>query len=100
MITLTVVKVGGWKKITGLIGKRKPEAILLKTRFGIHTFGLRFPIDILVLDSQNGVVVMKHNLKPNRFFIWPPKFSKVIELPLGTIKEKKIKIGTEIKLVF
>lgn len=79
--------------IRGLIGKRNPEALLLKTRFGIHTYGVKFPIDVLILDNENKVTVIKKNLKPNRIFLWNPKYEKVIELPAGTIEKEKIAIN-------
>jgi uncharacterized membrane protein (UPF0127 family) len=74
------------EKIIGLIGEKYPKAIMFQTRFGIHTFFMNFPIDILILNKQNHVVVIKKNLKPNRLFFWNPNFTSVIELPQGTIE--------------
>lgn len=85
-------------KSVGLIGKKYPESILFQTRFGIHTFGLKFPIDVLVLDNDR-VVNIKEKLPPNRFFIWNPKYNNVIELPQGFIADKKITKGSNVKLV-
>lgn len=87
------------EKIQGLIGKEKPYRLMLKTRFGIHTFGVKFPIDILILDKENKVAVMKKNLKPNRIFLWNPKYDKVIELPSGDISKRAIKIKDKIDLL-
>src|SRR5437764_759922 len=98
MITLTVKKAEGINKVKGLIGDRKPSPILLETRFGIHTFGVRFPIDILILDNANHVKYIKESLRPNAIFFWNPRYKTVIELPENTIREKKIRINTEIKL--
>lgn len=101
MITLKVKKVSSLKdKVQGLIGLEKPYALLIKTHFGIHTFGLKFPIDILILDKNSKVVAMKKNLKPKRIFFWNPLFDMVVELPKGLIAIEKIKIGDQIKLVF
>ena len=87
-------------KTLGLIGKKNPEPVFLKTRFGIHTFGLKFPIDVLILDKENKVVKLKENLKPNSFFFWNPKYNNVLELPKGTIINSKIKIGSTISFSF
>ncbi len=76
--------------MVGLIGKKEPENLLIKTHFGIHTFGLKFPIDVLILDNKNEVVSIKKSLKPYRIFLWNPIYEKVIELPSGTIKNKSI----------
>ena len=86
------------EKIVGLIGKNKPFNLLLRTRFGIHTFGLRFPIDVLILDNKNKIVTLKKNLMPWRIFLWNPMYDKVLELPYGTIAKKRIKINDEIFL--
>ncbi len=86
------------EKIIGLIGKDKPQTLMIKTRFGIHTFGLKFPIDVLILDKFNKVVLIKNNLAPNKIFVWNPKYESVIELPNGTIEKKEIKINDEISL--
>ena len=86
------------EKVIGLIGKDKPQALMIRTRFGIHTFGLKFPIDVLILDKKNRVVFLKKNLMPWRIFLWNPMYDKVLELPYGTIAKKKIKINDEIFL--
>ncbi len=82
----------------GLIGKIKPEPLMFLTRFGIHTFGMRFPLDVIVLDNSSVVVELKQSLEPNHIFLWPLKFSKVVELPEGYIRTKKIKIGSKLSL--
>jgi uncharacterized protein len=86
------------EKIAGLIGKEKPSAIMLQTRFGIHTFGVKFPIDVLILNNEDKVMSLKENLKPNRIFLWNPKYARVLELPDGMIKKKAIKMNEVIDL--
>ncbi len=86
------------EKITGLIGKSKPQALMIKTHFGIHTFGLKFPIDVLILNKNNKVVSIKKNLLPNRIFVWNPLHERILELPAGTIDKNKIKISSIIDL--
>ena len=85
-------------KVIGLIGKEKPVSLMLKTHFGIHTFGLKFPIDVLILNNKNKIMSIKKNLKPNRIFLWNPKYEKVIELPIGIVQKKAIKINDTIDL--
>lgn len=88
-----------FEKIKGLIGARRPEATLIRTRFGIHTLGLKFPIDVVVVDRKGIVHATKHGLKPNRMFLWNPKLDLILELPTGTINEKRIKKGDKLTLV-
>lgn len=89
-----------WGKSIGLLGYKKVQPIFFQTRFGIHTFGMRVPIDVLILDKNKGIVRLIENLKPNRLFFWPPRYNNVIELPEGTIRKLKIRDGGKIKLEF
>jgi uncharacterized membrane protein (UPF0127 family) len=81
----------------GLLKYKTPRAMLFKTRWGIHTIGMKYAIDILILNKGNRVVTLKENLKPNNLFVWNPQFETVLELPPGKIKETKTKIGDFIK---
>lgn len=65
----------------GLLLEENRNGLLIKTRFGIHTFFMKFPIDVYVLDKNLKVVKVKKNLKPNRMFFWNPKYNMVVELP-------------------
>lgn len=84
-------------KTIGLLGREKAYSVFFKTRFGIHTFGMKFPIDVVILDKNNKVVKIFENLKPNRIFFWLPVFDKVLELPKGEIAINKIKLGEKIE---
>lgn len=88
------------EKTVGLIGREKAYPVMLETHFGIHTIGLRFSIDVLILDSQKRVAVLKESLSPYRIFFWNPRYRTVLELPEGTIKKHNIKKGTTISLSF
>ena len=88
-----------WQKIKGLLGENTPHALLLKTHWGIHTFGMQFPIDVVIVDTQNNIVTLKPNLKPNRIFLWNPKYETVLELPSGYIQEKTLKLGEKIHII-
>lgn len=76
----------------GLLKYKAPTAMLIKTRWGIHTFFMKYPIDILVVDKNKKVAKLKENLQPNHFFLWSLRHNKVIELPSGTIKDSKTEI--------
>lgn len=91
------IKLKGFKKIIGLIGKDKPQIIIFKTRFGIHTFFLKFPIDLIIVSKEKRVVFIKKSVKQNKIVFWNPKYNTVIELPEGTIKKLNIKIGSILK---
>lgn len=88
-----------YNRAKGLIGETRAKNILLKTRFGIHTFGVKFPIDVVILDKRNCAVRLKEQLKPNSFFFWPIRYNTVLELPSQTIKEQKIMPGMRLDIL-
>ncbi len=99
MLTLKVKRLETLKeRAVGLLGKKEIIPVIFETRFGIHTFGMRVAIDVLILDNQKKVVVFKESLKPNRIFLWNPRYKIVIELPKGTIKKSNIKKGSRLAL--
>jgi hypothetical protein len=83
----------GFGKFIGLLTKKKAETIVFKTRFGIHTFFLTFPIDLVVLSKEKKVVFIKENVTPNKIVIWNIKYNEVIELPKESIKKSNTQIG-------
>jgi len=98
IIAENFLKKGALGKIKGLIGKKTPQAIVLNTRFGIHTFLLQFPIDVIILDKNGKIVSLKKRLKPNRIFVWDIRFDTVIELPEGSLEKSKTKVDDIILL--
>jgi uncharacterized protein len=86
----------GLGKISGLLGENEAKTIIFETRFGIHTFFLRFPIDLLILDHR-GAVMLAKTINPNRIVVWNIKYKTVIELPKNTINKTKTKVGDIIK---
>jgi uncharacterized protein len=100
MITLNVKPLYGiLDRSKGLIFTKTPQSALIYTRFGIHTFGMNFALDILILDKHYKIVKLKKNIKPNRIFLWNPLYKTVIELPSGDIQKNNLKTGDTIKII-
>ena len=83
----------------GLLKHKTPTAMLLKTRYGIHTFGMHYSIDVLILNKQNRIVSLKENMKPNSIFLWNPKYETVLELPKGTIEKTKTELSDSLRFI-
>jgi uncharacterized membrane protein (UPF0127 family) len=99
MVILSVKILSGLReKSKGLIGVQKIEPIFFTTRWGIHTYGVLSPIDVLILDNNHRVVKIRKGFLPNRIFFWNPKYENVVELPAGTIAKKEIAAGSIIEL--
>lgn len=77
---------------------KQGEALILKPCNSIHTFFMRFPIDVLFVDKKFKIIGFKICFKPWRLspFYWQANF--VIELPRGVIFESKTSCGDEISL--
>lgn len=82
------------EKSAGLTKYAFPRAMYFETRFGAHTFGMRFPIDVAVLDGKGVVRALKKNMAAGRFFFWNPLWKRVLELPAGS----GVEIGDELEL--
>ncbi len=85
-------------KSFGMILPKNSGGLILKTRFGIHTFFMKKPIDVLIVDRFSKVVIIKKNLKPNRIFVWNPKFDMICELPADSVKKSKTELGNSLKI--
>jgi len=63
----------------------------------IHTFGMRFPIDVVFLDSSLFVKRTYQALRPWRLttFVWGAK--SVLELPSGSLAETGTMVGDQLQ---
>ena len=86
------------EKTIGLLKSKTPEVLFLKTRFGIHTFSMKYAIDVIILDKHNTVVKLKASLAPNSIFLWNPRYDSVLEFPEGIIEKAHIAVGDVIEL--
>jgi hypothetical protein len=88
-------------RMKGLLGKKElpfGEALWIKPCFSVHTFFMKFPIDVLFLNKQNQVVAAISNLTPHRLTRLYPQSYSVLELPPGTIVASNTEVGDEIKI--
>jgi uncharacterized membrane protein (UPF0127 family) len=95
VLNIKIRKLENIDKLLGVI-KYKDAGVFFNTRLGIHTFFVKTNLDLVILDKKK-VVCLKKNLKPNRIFLWNPKFSKVLELPAGSIDNLNLKLGNILK---
>lgn len=89
-------KKGIFQKTKGLIGETTIYPILITTRFGIHTLGMKVPIDVVILDNTYRVKKIIEKLNPNRITVWNPKYSFVLELPQGEVKRLQITMNSQL----
>ena len=88
-------------RMRGLLGRASigsDEALILKPCNSIHTFFMRFPIDVLFLDKDMKVVKIVQDMGPNRLgpIIWRSRMA--IELSSGKISQTNTQVGDTIEL--
>src|SRR5579871_4137191 len=82
-----------WKRSVGLIGKASIETdsgLWIAPCNGIHTFFMRFAIDVIFLNKAGEVIHLVPDLKPWRACGPIRHAAVVIELPAGAIAANKI----------
>ena len=65
---------------------------------GIHTFGMRFAIDLVYLNAEQEVVYVRENLPPWRMAPVRLSAASVVELPSGTIAQTRTGVGDVIEV--
>lgn len=61
--------------------EKKPIGYYFYKCRAIHTFFMRFPIDIVLLDKENNILKIERNKKPWRIYFF--KCYSVLEVPSG-----------------
>jgi len=103
LATRLAIADGHWSRLRGLMG-RAPDSFstgdglwILPCK-GVHTLGMRFPIDVVYLSGDKVVVHLEHGLPPWRFAPVRLKASSVLELPENTLRTTGTTIGDELEI--
>lgn len=88
-----------WEKTVGVIGWKdfgNKNGLLLTGTSSIHTFFVRFPLDLVFLDKKNEVIEVIKSLKPFRIspIVW--KASSCLEMPTGSIERFSLQKGDKL----
>lgn len=77
------------QRTKGLLGRKnlvRGEGLVIDPCNSVHTFFMRFSIDVLFVDKNNCVIKTVSNLRPFRITSVILGSAYVIELPSGTIE--------------
>jgi uncharacterized membrane protein (UPF0127 family) len=88
------------KRMVGLLNRGQfgqGEGLLLDRCYGIHTFGMRFPIDVLFLDKDLHVIRAVRALPPYRTCV-VKKSVYVLEVPVGALDASHTVEGDQIQI--
>lgn len=90
--------------MTRLIGLLKrnalgpEEALWLIPSKGIHTIGMKFPIDVIFLDKNSVVLEAISGLAPYRITAVRLRGHSILELPKGTVQKSRTEIGDQLDI--
>ena len=81
-----------WRRFWGLMGRRDfpPGSALVvdsNASVSVHTFGMRFPIDVIFVDRAGVVVGLREAMPPNRPYAGARGARRTVELPAGVIAQ-------------
>ena len=94
---------GHWSRLRGLMGRGPSEflegqGLWLVPCHGVHTMGMRFPIDVVYLTGDCRVLHLEQNLKPWRFAPIRRQAATVLELPGNMLHTTGTAVGDEIEI--
>ncbi|MBS2021253.1 MAG: DUF192 domain-containing protein [Deltaproteobacteria bacterium] len=89
------------QRMKGLLGRKGLDAgsgLVIDPCTSIHMFFMKFPIDVLFVDSGGTVVRAIEHLKPWRLTRFYPSARWCAELPIGALAQSGTREGDAVKL--
>ena len=91
-----------WSRLVGLLGRARLEpgtGLLIVPSSGVHTWGMRFPIDVVALDRNLRVLGIWKRVGGFRIAALSWKTHAVLELPAGAIQQGNVAVNDQLALV-
>jgi uncharacterized membrane protein (UPF0127 family) len=86
-------------RLKGLLGSaalKKGEGLLLNHEKSIHTFFMRYAIDVIYIDKQWQVIKLDEGMAPFRIGRYVAKAAYILELPVESIRETQTAVGDQL----
>ena len=90
-----------WERMVGLLGDPQPErgqGLLIERAQSIHTWFMRYPIDVVFVDRRCRVTRTAEHLRPWRTVLWARGARDCIELRTGSIAASQTTPGDELEV--
>lgn len=84
------------ERLRGLLGRPALDrgcGLLLDPGGSVHTFGMRFPIDVVFLDRRRVVLETRSRVGPNRACVAPRRTRATLELWAGACASRRLVPG-------
>ncbi|HLW52773.1 MAG TPA: DUF192 domain-containing protein [Candidatus Angelobacter sp.] len=88
-------------RVVGLLGKTmlpQGAGLLIHPSQGVHTLGMKFPIDVIFLDRRLRVLEMRRALKPFRMTSLNFTAASVLELPVNAIENSLTEVDDQLAI--
>lgn len=88
------------ERLLGLMGKAQiseNEALILPQCKIVHSFFMRFPIDLIFCDQENKIVLIQENFSPWKISKFAASANYIIELQSGKIRATGTVLGNYLK---
>src|SRR5574337_539899 len=85
-----------WLRLLGVLGRRglgRGEGLLIVPCAGVHTYFMRFPLDVAFLDGTGAVLAAYPGLQPGTRTRWHRGARAALELPVGVLDESGTAMG-------
>lgn len=89
-------------RVRGLLGKSSlddDEGLLIEPCPSIHMFGMKLPLDVLFITTDNIVTDLIENIQPGKYYVAKPHYGKAysaLELSVGSIERTSTQRGDRI----
>jgi len=74
------------------------EGLWIKPSEGVHTFGMKFAIDVVFVNKQGVVLKLRPNMVKSRISFCL-RANSVVELPVGVIESTGTAVGDQLEFV-
>lgn len=91
------------RRLIGLMGTTKQvfssgSGLWIVPCHGVHTIGMRYPIDVIYLDEKKRVIRVEENVRPWRVTPMVMESASLIELPAHTAFDTGTQVGDELEI--
>ena len=93
---------GWYGRTLGLLGRTAlaaNEGLWIDRCWGVHTVGMKFPIDVVFLDEEFRIVSIRQNVRAGRLAVSQANANHVVELAAGTCENFDLLCGDRMTLV-
>lgn len=91
-----------WTRLRGLLGRpplHQGQGLVLSPSRGVHTWGMRYPIDVVLVDDDNRVAALYPGLEPWSRTRLHRDAVRVLELPEQTIEATETRARDEVEFL-